>query len=130
MVSLPRASQLIYQTNATLRVVRRNSVNGEVQGHEKLKFKLKRPFLDASHIVSFDGNECWASYCVIPGQDPHNIYPKECQDLCFVESDGRNLLVGLYDGHGMHGQDVANFCVDTVKRYFKSRRSDIHVELM
>mmetsp|Transcript_16821 Transcript_16821/g.30067 ORF Transcript_16821/g.30067 Transcript_16821/m.30067 type:complete len:494 (+) Transcript_16821:5656-7137(+) len=125
VAGLPRASQLLYQPDCSLKVVRRNSISGEVLGAEKLKFKLKRPILEESHIVTVDGHEYWASYCVLPGQDPHDIYPKECQDLCFVVSDAQYVLLGLYDGHGMHGQEVVNFCSDTTKRYFRTRKTEM-----
>lgn len=126
---LPPAGQLSYQPDCNLRIVKRDSVSGNATGYEKVKITLKRPILDKSHIVTLDGRDFWTSYCVLPGQDPHSVYPKECQDLCFVESDSHHVLLGLYDGHGLHGQEVVNFCADDAKQRFKTMKTEMHVQV-
>jgi serine/threonine protein phosphatase PrpC len=59
--------------------------------------------------------------CCIPGQDPRNVYKKECQDNCFsIECTGV-FLFGIFDGHGRNGKAVSLYCGDVIQDEFIER---------
>jgi serine/threonine protein phosphatase PrpC len=123
-IGLPAPSLLLYDTDGKLQILRRNSIDGQIIGRDKVRFALKPPVLLQSLPISVGNKVLWTSCCILPGQDPHNVYPKECQDLCFVASDENSLMLGLYDGHGPRGQEVARFCVNSTSTYFETRKAE------
>lgn len=57
------------------------------------------------------------SGCILPGLNLQGG-SKKCQDnyvYCFIQN---NIFCALFDGHGPVGEEVANFCVNYVKKYF------------
>lgn len=88
----------------------------------QIHFPLTDPYLISSKKLTVQGKEFWVSACVLPGMDPHMTSAKQCQDMCFFETDGDLLLCGEFDGHGPNGRDVAQFCAKTAASYFNANR--------
>jgi hypothetical protein len=43
---------------------------------------------------------------------------------CFVASDSQTCILGLYEDHGLKGDEVVRFCLETTSsRPYKSRKS-------
>lgn len=58
------------------------------------------------------------SGCVLPGFDPIKHRKNDCQDDYELFENQGNLLVVLFDGHGINGHLVAKFCKDFMGNYF------------
>ena len=91
---------------------------GPAIGH--ITFTVTEPVLSLSQQVEVAGRLFWVSACVLPGMDAHGTVEKQCQDMCFFETDGRTLICGEFDGHGTNGRDVARFCSKSVKQLYQS----------
>ena len=58
---------------------------------------------------------------MLPGLDPRGQIPKPCQDMCFAETLGESLFIGLFDGHGKEGKKVVDFCKNFMLAYYLNR---------
>mmetsp|Transcript_34347 Transcript_34347/g.60169 ORF Transcript_34347/g.60169 Transcript_34347/m.60169 type:complete len:400 (-) Transcript_34347:150-1349(-) len=85
---------------------------------EKLTLALKRPVISATSTSPVIGKPMQLSYCVIPGQDPRQLYAKECQDALGHFSLDSIAITVLCDGHGKQGKLVADFTVKFMLEYF------------
>lgn len=83
---------------------------------------LTEPYLSVSKKLTVAEREMWVASCVLPGMDPHMIKDKQCQDMCFFETDGETLLCGVFDGHGPNGRDVAQFCAKFAAAYYRNNK--------
>ena len=71
--------------------------------------------------------EIIASQCILPGIDPHGAYYKKCQDYCLILSNPNALFLALFDGHGVEGSEVVNFCSIYAERFFSSYSTQSYV---
>ena len=76
----------------------------------RIKLKLADPSKQLVHSSEIGSYKFICSACVFPGQDPHELSIKECQDSVNVISKPDYLLATLLDGHGPKGDDVVKFC--------------------
>ena len=88
----------------------------------QIHFPLTDPYFISSRKVTVLGREMWIAACVLPGMDPHMTTSKQCQDMCFFETDGETLFCGVFDGHGPNGRDVAQFCAKTAAAYYNANK--------
>lgn len=98
------------------------SQDGKGPGHVSISLALTDPYLSLSRKVTVGSREFWTAACVLPGMDPLMTTNKQCQDMCFFESDGETLLCGIFDGHGPNGRDVAQFCAKFSVNYYKTNK--------
>ena len=85
---------------------------------------MTEPQFSYSKQFSIATRSFWVSACVLPGMDPHQTTDKQCQDMCFCDSDGSSLLCGLFDGHGGNGRAVAQFCAKNVAQAYQKNKEE------
>jgi serine/threonine protein phosphatase PrpC len=86
------------------------------------KFRLTAPKLIDYKSYELNGSTLGVTMCILPGQDPCNQVKKQCQDGVFVtEADG-TFFAALFDGHGTGGEEVVEFCLAYLKKFFKEHR--------
>jgi hypothetical protein len=71
--------------------------------------------------------EVVATQCILPGIDPRGEYFKKCQDHTLILHTNDSLFLGLFDGHGIEGNDVVQFCSLYAERYFFSMWKEPYV---
>ena len=84
---------------------------------QRVKFNLKTPYNSISFTSNYDQFKCNITGVVLPGQDPHHVIPKDCQDNFFLLDNSTFFIIGLFDGHGNEGQKVVDFCIEYMKAY-------------
>lgn len=104
----------------------RNKV-GNVVGAQAISFQLSEPIKVTSKEVTLQSETLLLSSCILPGQDPRGDYKKKCQDNCFYLHDECGILCCLFDGHGGHGEKVAEFCQTIIELLFKSEKTLLKV---
>lgn len=62
--------------------------------------------------------------CILPGLDPCKEVSKVCQDGLFVIESNGTLFVALFDGHGNGGEDVVQFCIEYLKKFFTDNKTE------
>ena len=86
---------------------------------DRLSVQLTEPAHAFSLKYSASNREVWGSGCVLPGLDPRGGF-KACQDLVFVETFEGVLLAGEFDGHGVEGESVVQYCKRFALPYLKN----------
>jgi serine/threonine protein phosphatase PrpC len=99
-------------------------VEGRPGGLIPIEFMVTDPLFSFSRLVTVGGRNIWMSACVLPGMDTHMTQEKQCQDMCFFETDGDSLICGLFDGHGPNGKAVVNFCKKTASQYYAANKKE------
>lgn len=87
---------------------------------ENVNFNLSFPESLSSSTFSFDKIDFVASACSLPGVDPRGIIKKQCQDRFFIKDQGESILAGVFDGHGKHGREIVNFCIEFMGNFFNN----------
>jgi len=100
---------------------------GSVVGAQSINFQLSEPVKVASKEITVRSETFLISSCILPGQDPRGDYKKKCQDNCFYLYDESGVLCCLFDGHGGHGEKVAEFCQTIIESLFKSEKTLLKV---
>lgn len=100
---------------------------GNVVGVQSINFQLSEPVKVTSKEISVQSETFLISSCILPGQDPRGDYKKKCQDNCFFLYDEFGVLCCLFDGHGGHGEKVAEFCQTIMESLFKSEKNLLKV---
>jgi hypothetical protein len=85
-----------------------------------LEFGLTLPIQNQSHLISIPEYQLWTSHCTLPGADPLKSSIPECQDTCFIVSDGLSLLACVMDGHGPNGKEIVTFCAEKAQDIYSS----------
>lgn len=81
-------------------------------------FSLPEPIQLKSEQVLVPKFKFSLSECVLPGIDPKGTFLKSCQDSVLTLFTGTTLFACLFDGHGVQGDRVANFCNCYSQKYF------------
>lgn len=110
-----------YNRNCKIPIKIRNKV-GNVVGAESVSLQLSEPILVTSKQLTLKSEQLQISSCVIPGLDPRGEYKKKCQDNCFYLHDENGILCCLFDGHGGHGERVAEFCQEIIESLFSKQK--------
>jgi hypothetical protein len=100
---------------------------GTIVGSQSVEFQLSEPILVSNKEVQIGSSTFLVSSCVLPGLDPRGDYKKKCQDNCFYLSNDEGILCCLFDGHGSHGERVAEFCQNVIERIFRSEAKMLSV---
>ncbi|OMJ68654.1 hypothetical protein SteCoe_33829 [Stentor coeruleus] len=87
---------------------------------ENINFNLTFPENLSLSTFSFDKIDFVVSACSLPGVDPRGIIKKECQDGFFIKDQGESILAGVFDGHGKHGREIVNFCIEFMGNFFNN----------
>jgi hypothetical protein len=113
---------------------RSNKIHIKVQNNygkssqaQAISFQVTEPTSVCSKEVSLSTETFLISSCILPGLDPRGEYKKRCQDNCFFLNDEKGVLCCLFDGHGHHGERVAEFCQVVIENLFRSQNSLLHV---
>lgn len=110
-----------YSRDCKIPIKIRNKV-GTVVGAETITVHVSEPMLVTSKLLVYKSEQLQISSCVIPGLDPRGEYKKKCQDNCFYLQDDNGILCCLFDGHGGHGEKVAEFCQEIIENLFSKQK--------
>ena len=111
-------SVLDYKQSVSVVIKRRDSI-GRVIGGDQVSFKFSPPVSTDTFSATIASLTYNLTTCVLPGQNPRTTPEKPCQDGLFVEVSDDSFLVGLFDGHGVDGLKVVNFCKDFATNYYR-----------
>lgn len=110
-----------YPQHMTLNIKDR-SPNGKSKTFTRVSFSPSIPCVNIAQQISVRNYNFHLSACVLPGLDPRGNVKKQCEDgLFFVEQDS-SLLIGLFDGHGIDGRKVVEFCTEFFKNYYRTEK--------
>lgn len=112
-------SALRYNRTITMEALKQTT-DGRPPYIAQITFPVTEAMLSTSKQLQVAGREFWVSACVLPGMDPHMTNEKQCQDMCFFDTDGTSLMCGEFDGHGTNGRSVAHFCAKNVDQMYQS----------
>lgn len=65
---------------------------------------------------------------ILPGQDPHNKIPKECQDGLLLFTESQQIFLCIFDGHGTTGKKVVDFCISYMRAFISESRKNVIVD--
>ena len=103
---------------------------GKATHSQAISFQVTEPTIVTSKEVSLSGESFLLSSCILPGLDPRGEYKKKCQDNCFYLHDESGVLCCLFDGHGSHGERVAEFCQTVIESLFKNEKVMLKVNFI
>lgn len=112
-------SALCYNRTITMQALKQSS-DGRPSSQVQITFPVTEAMLSTSKQLEVEGRQFWVSACVLPGMDPHMTQDKQCQDMCFFDTDGLSLMCGEFDGHGGNGRAVAHFCAKNIVQLYQS----------
>ena len=116
--------QLQYSRQALIKI--RNSRNYDKSpGQVEIPFNLSEPLKTYSEEIAIQDSKYQLSYSILPGLDPKHDTEKLCQDNCFALVTPDSVFMGLYDGHGLQGELVAEFCSKLAQKLFLSFESSV-----
>ena len=125
--TVPMSERLCtYLRQAKVPIKVRNKT-GTIVGSQSIEFQLSEPILVTSKEIQMNSETFLISSCVLPGQDPRGDYKKKCQDNCFYLRNDEGILCCLFDGHGSHGERVAEFCQLVLERLFQNEAKKLAV---
>ncbi|CAG9328007.1 unnamed protein product [Blepharisma stoltei] len=116
-VSMKTSCRLLctYYREATIKIKGNNNKT------ENLHLTFTEPMLFSSQKVQIDSYDLWISKCALPGIDPCGE-KKTCQDYCVFINDETSVLLAVFDGHGIQGEKVAQFCSSCVESFFPDNK--------
>ncbi|OMJ66497.1 hypothetical protein SteCoe_36634 [Stentor coeruleus] len=97
------------------------------QENESIDFRLTDPINLRYDTLLIFNSKIIISECVLPGVDPRDTYLKKCQDSALVLIGKECILTGVFDGHGSHGDLIADYCASYAKTFFKTNWNDSSV---
>ena len=110
-----------YPRSAKIQIKMQNQL-GKATHSQTISFEVTEPTIVTSKEVSVFGEIFSLSSCILPGVDPRGEYKKKCQDNCFYLQNESGVLCCLFDGHGNHGERVAEFCQVVIESLFKNEK--------
>ena len=91
----------------------------------KLDFRVNIPISQYSISVILNNQPISVSGCILPGQNicttPNT---KQCQDNYSFIILQNTIFLMLFDGHGINGHLVAQFCIDFYSQFFYKQFKD------
>ena len=108
---------LTYSENIVMRIKERDRL-GRVFRTDTVRFNLPLPLSHASEQMNIGKMQLSVSSCVTTGIDPRSMINKECQDgVLFIHKDSV-FLAAVFDGHGIDGLKIVDYCREYMKKYF------------
>mmetsp|Transcript_29371 Transcript_29371/g.52582 ORF Transcript_29371/g.52582 Transcript_29371/m.52582 type:complete len:484 (-) Transcript_29371:32-1483(-) len=110
----------IFPTEVTLKIKESGVASNRTR---KAKFSVTSPKFAEYKPLVLKRSTLGVSMCILPGQDPCKEVHKACQDGLFVTDSNGSVFAALFDGHGTRGEEVVEFCINYLQKYFKEHRS-------
>ena len=98
-----------------------------MMGKDTLEFNLTRPKKQTTLKTPIGPRFMKITACVLPGIDPRGVEHKICQDNFSVISLNGALFCMLFDGHGVEGHTVSEFCIDYTTKFITAN-FDLFIE--
>ena len=114
-----------YPRYCTVKLKSKESLNSPE--HTPYNLILTDPIHLRLDPIFIDEIEIIATQCILPGIDPRGRYHKKCQDSCLILNNSNSLFLALFDGHGVEGAPVVNFCGLYAERYYNSFGKELAV---
>lgn len=115
--SITNLDYVEYPATVSLKIKERDK-KGFNKGISYIKLALSTPRDQVDSIMDLGPYKIHAYTSIIPGQDPHCEYKKECQDSSGFTSSNNIFFGVLFDGHGKEGHKVSQFCKDFMLDFF------------
>lgn len=113
-----------YPRSSSVSIIKRDNNSKPIQS-DKYDFIVPEPFLLYSEKVEVFPKPVWITQCTLSGFDPRGIIFKKCQDTSMILHDSSTLFIGLFDGHGTEGENVAFFCSAYAEKYYKAHSKQL-----
>lgn len=91
---------------------------GRIVTRSQIPITIKPPTFQSFTHIEVSSKLFRLSGCILPGFDPLKDRKKDCQDDYGIFENSSSFLVVLFDGHGINGHLVSNFCKDFMESFY------------